>query len=72
MINLYKFTKAEINVLELAAQGYSISYIADKLCITKSTVSTHLQNIYDKYGLKQDKTYNRAARATFLFMRGEK
>ena len=53
----------------LAANGYSKKYIAEKMYISETTVSTHLVNIYEKYGIKNDKTYNKQARASYLFMR---
>jgi len=39
---------AKINVLQLAAEGYSNPALADKLCLSDSTVRTHLRNINSK------------------------
>jgi len=38
-------TRKEIKVLELLAQGYSNSALAEKLFVSESTVRTHLRNI---------------------------
>ncbi len=51
----------------LAAKGYSKKYIAEKMYISETTVSTHLVNIYEKYGINKDKTYDQRTRAAFLF-----
>lgn len=47
-----KLTKRETEVTRLVALGSSQSEICDKLYITKKTVKTHLQNIYNKRGVK--------------------
>lgn len=41
-------TRKEINVLQLAAEGYSNPALADRLCLSDSTVRTHLRNINSK------------------------
>lgn len=35
-------------MLQLAARGYSYKEVADKLCITPNTVSTHIKRIFGK------------------------
>lgn len=45
-------TRKEIRVLELLAEGYSNSAIAEKLFVVDSTVRTHLRNINVKLGAK--------------------
>lgn len=42
------FTKREIEVLSLIAQGKSSKETAGALCVAKRTVDFHLANIYDK------------------------
>jgi LuxR family maltose regulon positive regulatory protein len=41
-------TPKEIRVLQLLAEGYSNSAIAEKLFVSDSTVRTHLRNINNK------------------------
>lgn len=43
-----KLTKREIEVLNLAAQGYNNHVIAEKLFISTHTVKIHLENIFCK------------------------
>ena len=45
-------TRKEIRVLELLAEGYSNSAMAEKLFVSESTVRTHLRNINAKLGAK--------------------
>ncbi|MDX6691349.1 MAG: two-component system, NtrC family, sensor kinase [Solirubrobacteraceae bacterium] len=44
-------TKREIEVLRLAADGYSAPGIAEQLVISPYTVRTHLENLYEKLGV---------------------
>jgi two-component system nitrate/nitrite response regulator NarL len=44
-------TRGEIEVLRLAAEGYSAPGIAEQLTITTDTVRTNLQHIYEKLGV---------------------
>ena len=69
MRNLYNLSNAEKQVMKMIIKGYSLNYIADKMCISYNTLSTHLIHIYQKYGISKDKTYNLRARATILYMR---
>ena len=41
-------TKRELQVLELAAEGFSAPQIATELCVSVATVRTHFAHIYDK------------------------
>jgi PAS domain S-box-containing protein len=41
----------ELEVLTLAAEGYSGPQIAEQLFVSPSTVKTHLEHIYDKLGV---------------------
>jgi len=45
-------TRKEIRVLQLLAEGYSNSVMADKLFVSDSTVRTHLRNINLKLGAR--------------------
>jgi DNA-binding NarL/FixJ family response regulator len=44
-------TRREIEVLRLLAQGLTNKQITDRLMISMSTVSTHVQAIYSKLGI---------------------
>lgn len=41
-------TPREVEILKATVQGESASHIADSLCISESTVRTHVKNIYKK------------------------
>jgi LuxR family maltose regulon positive regulatory protein len=45
-------TRKEIRVLQLLAEGYSNSAMAEKLFVSDSTVRTHLRNINMKLDAK--------------------
>ena len=48
-------------ILQLISEGYSFREVAVKLCITESTVKTHLSNIYQKLGARsRTQAINRA------------
>jgi LuxR family maltose regulon positive regulatory protein len=49
---LEPLTRKEINVLQLLAEGYSNTALADKLFVSDSTVRTHLRNINMKLDTK--------------------
>ena len=53
--NVFKdeFTPAEEKVLRLIVKGYSNKEIGEMLNITKTTVQTHLCNIYQKSGINK-------------------
>lgn len=46
-----KLTNRENEILVFLGRGYSISYIAEKLFISESTVRTHVKHIYAKLGI---------------------
>lgn len=46
-----KLSSREEDVMELIASGRDIAYIQNKLCLSKSTVSTHRTHIYQKLGI---------------------
>lgn len=46
------FTKREIEIIKLLADGYSTKTIAEKLFISQTTVETHRKNILRKSGCK--------------------
>ena len=50
--NNYLISPREIEIVEYVFDGLKNKEIADKLCITKSTVSNHIQNIYSKLDVK--------------------
>jgi LuxR family maltose regulon positive regulatory protein len=45
-------TRKELRVLQLLAEGYSNSAMAEKLFVSDSTVRTHLRNINMKLGAR--------------------
>lgn len=52
-----KLTKTEIKVLQLIIKGYTNSEISQALYIAPSTVKTHLNNLYLKFSLTDDRYY---------------
>ena len=44
-------TARELEVLQLAAQGYSGRQIAERLRISPATIKTHFEHIYAKFGV---------------------
>lgn len=47
----YHLSPRESEVLSLLATGRSASYIQDSLCLSKSTVATHREHVYQKTGV---------------------
>ena len=45
-------TARELEVLQLAAQGYSGRQIAERLRISPATIKTHFEHIYSKFGVR--------------------
>lgn len=41
----------ETEIMTLFAKGRNLAYIQEQLCLSKSTVSTHRQHIYQKLGV---------------------
>ena len=44
-------SERETEIMTLFAKGRNLAYIQDQLCLSKSTVSTHRQHIYQKLGV---------------------
>jgi DNA-binding CsgD family transcriptional regulator len=57
-------TRREIEVLELVAQGQTNAEVAARLVISRATVRTHLENIFEKLGV-----HTRTAAAARLYDR---
>ncbi|WP_165249559.1 response regulator transcription factor [Adlercreutzia sp. ZJ141] len=51
IIKEYELTERESEVLQLALDGHTRHYIADKLYISENTVKAHLKRIYAKLGV---------------------
>lgn len=54
-VNLGKITHREIEILQKAAYGLSNKEIGEQLCLSESTVKSHLRNLYRKIEV-QDRT----------------
>lgn len=48
----FKITDREMEIIELIIKGQTAVKIADELCISARTVTTHISNIYKKSGVK--------------------
>lgn len=48
---LEQLTKKELEVLKLISKGLTNKEIMNKLCITYTTLKSHIQNIYSKFGI---------------------
>lgn len=48
------FSPSEMRVAELLARGLSEKEVADKLCISPSTVNNHTRNIRERNGLSKN------------------
>ena len=46
-------TERELQIIELISKGYSNEYIMKTLYISKSTLRSHIHNIYVKFKLLQ-------------------
>jgi len=46
-------TERELEVIALVAQGYTNPEIAAQLCLSISTVKTHLDNMAQKIGIRR-------------------
>jgi DNA-binding CsgD family transcriptional regulator len=47
----YRLSERETQVLVFIAKGRDIVWIKERLCLSKSTVSTHRQHVYEKLGI---------------------
>ena len=59
-------TRREIQVLELVSKGQTNAEVAARLVISRATVRTHLENIFEKLGV-----HTRTAAASRLFGRSD-
>ena len=50
-LDKYKFTKRELEILELVSKGYTNRQIANNFFVSLKTIATHFNNIYHKTGL---------------------
>ena len=71
VIEYEKLTPKEKQIMLMIRQGYTVHYISKECHFAESTILNHLQNIYDKYGIPADKTYNRRLRAVYIFNQNE-
>jgi DNA-binding NarL/FixJ family response regulator len=62
-------TAREKEVLELVAEGRSNSAIAGQLFIAERTVESHIQHVFDKLGLVDDRNTNRRVLAALTALR---
>ena len=51
-INKYNITDREVDVIKLLLKGFRNNQIADKECISLTTVKTHIYNVYRKTNVK--------------------
>ncbi len=51
VIERYGLTEREGEIMTLFAKGRNLPYVQEELCLSKSTVSTHRQHIYQKLGV---------------------
>ncbi len=61
-------TKREVEILRLAAEGYSNSQLARMLWVTEQTVKFHLSNIYRKLGVTNRTEASRWAQRNGLLL----
>ena len=47
----YGLTEREGEIMIMFAKGRNLPYVQEELCLSKSTVSTHRQHIYQKLGV---------------------
>ncbi len=53
LISQLEFSKRELEILGLMAQGHSNQEIAGKIFVSLSTVKTHNQNLFEKLDVKR-------------------
>lgn len=51
VIERYGLTEREGEIMVMFAKGRNLPYVQEELCLSKSTVSTHRQHIYQKLGV---------------------
>lgn len=62
-----KLTQKENEIMSLIRQGYTVQHISKECHLAESTILNHLQNIYSKYDIPANKTFNRRLRAVYIF-----
>jgi ATP/maltotriose-dependent transcriptional regulator MalT len=65
--DIYPFTKRELDVLQLLAQGMSVKQVAKSLLISNHTVADHMKSIYIKLKVKNRVSAIMAAQKMGLF-----
>ena len=51
IIERYGLSEREGEIMIMFAKGRNLPYVQEELCLSKSTVSTHRQHIYQKLGV---------------------
>lgn len=51
-IRRYGLSSREAEVLSLVVRGRSVPHIAERLCISRGTVKTHITRIYQKFNVR--------------------
>ena len=68
MSDLARLTPREHEVLSEMAQGKSNAAIAAALVLTERAVEKHINSIFSKLGLQEEKDVHRRVRAALLFL----
>lgn len=68
--NLDGLTARERQVLALIAEGRSNAAIAEELAITKRAVERHVNSIFARLELREDRDVHRRVRATLMYLSG--
>lgn len=61
-----RLSKREVEIVELIAEGLTANEIADRLCLSAHTVSTHRKNIFRKLGVRSTAELVRHAMSSAL------
>lgn len=69
MINEFDLTKTEKTVYQLLLQGCNAKEISEKLVVSKATVKTHVNNIFNKTGTH---SVQKLLAKELLIMKGQK
>lgn len=51
VVDRYRLSRREADVLDLLARGRDVPYIAEELVISKNTVRSHIKSIFAKTGV---------------------
>lgn len=65
---LDRLTQREREVLRLMAEGLSDRGIAERLCLSLNTISTHIQHVFGKLELPDGATHNRRVHAVLTYL----